>query len=71
VFRLIPCRKIMGDCTGPIGSAVLYIYRSHTTLRAKEPYKPWKPRNLVPWELRNLYTYVDMSTLFIEALNLH
>jgi hypothetical protein len=30
-------------------------------LRAKKPYKPWKPRNLVPWELRNLYIYVHIS----------
>jgi hypothetical protein len=36
---------------------------SHTTLRAKKPYKPWKPRNLVPWELRNLYIYVHVKKL--------
>jgi hypothetical protein len=40
IFRLIPCREIMGDCTSNRAECHVYIYRRHTD------YKPWCIRNL-------------------------
>jgi hypothetical protein len=51
-FRLIPCREIMGDCTGPIGPAVTYIYRRHTD------YKPWRTRKTTS-ETYTRYVYLN------------